>query len=138
MSEIAEPLVLDVDTGIDDAFALLYACAHDGARILGVSTVVGNVSLAAATRNTRAVLALAGRARALAGREQVGPADAGCPAAGCWILPRPPTNRWTPTIPMSRSIRSTRRRRRCPGWSESAAGGVAPAGCPAAGQEPGR
>src|SRR5277367_6705956 len=62
MSEIAEPLVLDVDTGIDDAFALLYACAHDGARILGVSTVVGNVSLAAATRNTRAVLALAGRA----------------------------------------------------------------------------
>ena len=62
MSELAEPLVLDVDTGIDDAFALLYACAHDGAQILGVSTVVGNVSLAAATRNTRAVLALAGRA----------------------------------------------------------------------------
>ena len=29
--------------------------------ILGVSTVVGNVSLNAATRNTRAVLALAGR-----------------------------------------------------------------------------
>ena len=58
----SEPLVLDVDTGIDDAFALLYACAHDEAQILGVSTVVGNVSLAAATRNTRAVLALAGRA----------------------------------------------------------------------------
>jgi purine nucleosidase len=62
MSQHSEPLVLDVDTGIDDAFALLYACAHDGAPILGVSTVVGNVSLAAATRNTRAVLALAGRA----------------------------------------------------------------------------
>ncbi len=62
MTELAEPLILDVDTGIDDAFALLYACAGDGARILGVSTVVGNVSLAAATRNTRAVLALAGRA----------------------------------------------------------------------------
>lgn len=61
MSELAEPLVIDVDTGIDDAFALLYACAHDEAQILGVSTVVGNVSLAAATRNTRAVLALAGR-----------------------------------------------------------------------------
>jgi purine nucleosidase len=61
MTELAEPLVLDVDTGIDDAFALLYACAHDEAQILGVSTVVGNVSLAAATRNTRAVLALAGR-----------------------------------------------------------------------------
>ena len=62
MTELSEPLILDVDTGIDDAFALLYACAHDGVRILGVSTVVGNVSLAAATRNTRAVLALAGRA----------------------------------------------------------------------------
>src|SRR5271156_1362818 len=62
MNELAEPLLLDVDTGIDDAFALLYACARDGARILGVSTVVGNVPLAAATRNTRAVLKLAGRA----------------------------------------------------------------------------
>ncbi|MBV8794960.1 MAG: nucleoside hydrolase, partial [Hyphomicrobiales bacterium] len=62
MTEHSEPLVLDVDTGIDDALALLYACAHDEAQILGVSTVVGNVSLAAATRNTRAVLAVAGRA----------------------------------------------------------------------------
>jgi purine nucleosidase len=62
MSQQSEPLVIDVDTGIDDAFALLYACADDNSQILGVSTVVGNVSLAAATRNTRAVLALAGRA----------------------------------------------------------------------------
>src|SRR5271170_986112 len=62
MSELAEPFVIDVDTGIDDALALLYACAHEEAQILGVSTVVGNVPLAAATRNTRAVLALAGRA----------------------------------------------------------------------------
>src|SRR5208283_2541815 len=62
MSEHSEPMVVDVDTGIDDALALLYACAHEEAQILGVSTVVGNVSLAAATRNTRAVLALAGRA----------------------------------------------------------------------------
>jgi purine nucleosidase len=62
MTEHSEPLVVDVDTGIDDALALLYACAHNEAQILGVSTVVGNVSLTAATRNTRAVLALAGRA----------------------------------------------------------------------------
>jgi purine nucleosidase len=59
---MSETLVIDVDTGIDDALALLYACAHPEALILGVSTVVGNVSLAAATRNTRAVLALARRA----------------------------------------------------------------------------
>jgi purine nucleosidase len=62
MSQQPDPLVIDVDTGIDDAFALLYACAQKEAQILGVSTVVGNVPLVAATRNTRAVLALAGRA----------------------------------------------------------------------------
>ena len=33
MSEVAEPLVIDVDTGIDDALALLYACAHEEAQI---------------------------------------------------------------------------------------------------------
>jgi purine nucleosidase len=62
MPQHVEPLVIDVDTGIDDALALLYGCAQDRLQILGVSTVVGNVGLAAATRNTRAVLALAGRA----------------------------------------------------------------------------
>jgi inosine-uridine nucleoside N-ribohydrolase len=55
-------LILDVDTGIDDALGLLYACAAPQARILGVSTVAGNVDLTRATRNTRAVLTLAGRA----------------------------------------------------------------------------
>jgi purine nucleosidase len=56
------PLILDVDTGIDDAFGLLYALAARDARLLGVSAVAGNVGLAKAARNTRAVLALAGRA----------------------------------------------------------------------------
>lgn len=55
------PLILDVDTGIDDAFALLLALASPSIRILGVASVAGNVSLAKATRNTSAVLALAGR-----------------------------------------------------------------------------
>ena len=58
----ATPLLIDVDTGIDDALALLHACASPGARLVGVSTVAGNVGLASATRNTRAVLALARRA----------------------------------------------------------------------------
>jgi purine nucleosidase len=57
----ATPIIIDVDTGIDDAFALLYACASPLARLVGVSTVDGNVNLASATRNTRAVLALARR-----------------------------------------------------------------------------
>jgi len=64
----ATRLVIDVDTGIDDAFALLYACASPRARLVGVSTVVGNVDLASATRNTSAVLALARRARCRFGR----------------------------------------------------------------------
>ncbi len=56
------PLILDVDTGIDDAFGLLYALAAPDLSLLGVSAVAGNVSLPKAARNTRAVLALAGRA----------------------------------------------------------------------------
>ncbi len=32
----AIPLVIDVDTGIDDAFALLYACARPRERLIGV------------------------------------------------------------------------------------------------------
>jgi purine nucleosidase len=62
MPDVPTLLILDVDTGIDDALALLYACAQPSARLLGVSTVAGNVGLDLATRNTRAVLALAGRA----------------------------------------------------------------------------
>ena len=56
------PFILDVDTGIDDAFGLLYALAAPSIRLLGVATVAGNVDLAKATRNTRAVLALGGGA----------------------------------------------------------------------------
>jgi purine nucleosidase len=56
------PLIIDVDTGIDDAFGLLYALAQPSVHLLGVASVAGNVDLAKATRNTRAVLALAGRA----------------------------------------------------------------------------
>ena len=61
MSPRPEPLLIDVDTGIDDALALLYACAQGHIHIVGVTTVVGNVSLESATRNTRAVLKLARR-----------------------------------------------------------------------------
>jgi purine nucleosidase len=62
MPDVRTLLILDVDTGIDDALGLLYACASPQAEILGVSTVAGNLDLSRATRNTRAILALAGRA----------------------------------------------------------------------------
>jgi purine nucleosidase len=52
-------IILDVDTGIDDALALILA-GHlvDDFRIAAVTTVAGNVDFATATENTRAVLGL--------------------------------------------------------------------------------
>jgi purine nucleosidase len=56
------PLLVDCDTGIDDALALLYAAASPEAELVGVSCVAGNVELADVVRNTLSVLELAGRA----------------------------------------------------------------------------
>lgn len=55
-------VVLDVDTGIDDALALLYAVASPALDLCGVTTVAGNVPVEVAARNSAAVLALAGAA----------------------------------------------------------------------------
>ena len=55
------PLILDVDTGIDDALALLYAAASPEAELVAVTCLPGNAALADVARNTRAVLELAGR-----------------------------------------------------------------------------
>ena len=53
------PLILDVDTGIDDALALLYACASPEAALVAVTCLSGNATAADVQRNTRAVLELA-------------------------------------------------------------------------------
>ena len=58
---MSTPLLIDCDTGIDDALALLYACASPEAEIVGVGCVAGNVELPDVVRNTQAVLELAGR-----------------------------------------------------------------------------
>jgi purine nucleosidase len=55
------PLLLDVDTGIDDSLALLYACASAEAELVAVTCVAGNVDARQVGENTRAVLELAGR-----------------------------------------------------------------------------
>jgi len=55
------PLILDVDTGIDDALALLYAVGSPDAEIVAVTCVAGNVDARQVAENTRAVLELAGR-----------------------------------------------------------------------------
>jgi purine nucleosidase len=55
------PLLLDVDTGIDDSLALLFACASPEAELVAVTCVGGNVDARQVAENTRAVLELAGR-----------------------------------------------------------------------------
>ena len=54
------PLILDVDTGIDDSLALLYAAASPDAELLAVTCVSGNVDARQVAANTLAVLELAG------------------------------------------------------------------------------
>jgi len=54
-------MLLDVDTGIDDALALLYACASPEIELVAVTCVGGNVDARQVAENTRAVLELAGR-----------------------------------------------------------------------------
>lgn len=59
-SEQSKPVYLDVDTGVDDALALLLAIKHPALDVRGITTVVGNVDLKQVTRNTLQVLELAG------------------------------------------------------------------------------
>jgi purine nucleosidase len=56
------PLILDVDTGIDDALAILYACASPEAELLAATCTGGNVDAHQVAENTLAVLELGGRA----------------------------------------------------------------------------
>jgi len=54
-------LILDVDTGIDDSLALLYAAASPDAELVAVTCVSGNIDARQVAINSRAVLELAGR-----------------------------------------------------------------------------
>ncbi len=54
-------LIMDVDTGIDDSLALLYAAASPDADLVAVTCVFGNIDAHQVGLNTRAILELAGR-----------------------------------------------------------------------------
>src|SRR6266513_680370 len=54
------PLILDVDTGVDDMVALLLAVASPEVNLVAATCVTGNVHVDAVTRNTSLVLELAG------------------------------------------------------------------------------
>lgn len=49
-------VILDVDTGVDDAMAIVYAAHSPELELIGITTCFGNVTVAEATRNTLAVL----------------------------------------------------------------------------------
>jgi pyrimidine-specific ribonucleoside hydrolase len=55
------PVVLDVDTGVDDACALLLAARHPDLDLRAVTCVAGNADVDQVVRNTLTVLAEAGR-----------------------------------------------------------------------------
>ncbi len=54
------PVILDVDTGVDDALAILFAVAHPDIDVLGISCVAGNASLERVVENTLRILDVAG------------------------------------------------------------------------------
>lgn len=53
-------VLLDVDTGVDDALAILFAVAHPDIEVLGITCVAGNTSLENVVANTLKVLDVAG------------------------------------------------------------------------------
>lgn len=53
-----EKIIIDVDTGIDDALAILYAVQSKELDIVGITTVCGNVPVDLVTVNTKKVLKL--------------------------------------------------------------------------------
>ena len=73
-SSTKRPTLIDVDTGIDDALALIVASyLSDSLEICSVTTVAGNVGIDDATENTRAVLGLLGRGDMLIAKGAAGP-----------------------------------------------------------------
>ncbi|UFS58210.1 nucleoside hydrolase [Subtercola endophyticus] len=61
MSETTRRIIVDTDTGIDDALALLYLAAQPEVEFVGVTAVYGNCITEDSLRNIAYVLGLAGR-----------------------------------------------------------------------------
>ena len=61
MNTTITPVIIDCDTGIDDAMALVLACSSKVLDIVGITTVAGNVDCDNTTRNTCNLLHFLGR-----------------------------------------------------------------------------
>jgi pyrimidine-specific ribonucleoside hydrolase len=95
------PIILDVDTGIDDLVALLIAATAPELNLRGVMCVAGNVELRHVTRNTAKALAMLGCARRRRPTAPPGPAMPACaariPSSAPPSSPRcPPRATWLP------------------------------------------
>jgi inosine-uridine nucleoside N-ribohydrolase len=60
MSDVPRRILMDVDTGTDDALAILYATRHPDLDVIGISCVAGNVPIDQVVINTCKVLDAAG------------------------------------------------------------------------------
>lgn len=56
-----QSVIIDTDPGLDDALAILCALNSPALRVLGLTSVAGNIGLGMTTRNAGRLLALAGR-----------------------------------------------------------------------------
>ena len=76
------PVVMDVDTGIDDAFALMFAVRHPGIDLRAVTCVAGNCGVDHVVANTCYVLDAAGAGEVPVGRGAAGPLLVPAPDTG--------------------------------------------------------
>ncbi|WP_432133651.1 MULTISPECIES: nucleoside hydrolase [unclassified Streptomyces] len=58
--DLPTPVIMDCDTGVDDALALLFAVRHPGLELRAVTCVAGNTGVDGVVRNTLTVLEQAG------------------------------------------------------------------------------
>jgi len=72
---MATPLILDVDTGVDDMVALAFAVGSPEVELIGATCVTGNVHVDTVTRNTSLTLELAGADDVEVARGAAGPLD---------------------------------------------------------------
>lgn len=98
-------VILDVDTGTDDAVAIMFAALHPDLDLIGVTTVNGNVPLGNTTDNTLRVLDWTGTPDIPVFAACHGPSHAP-------TFPHPNTTKATPT--------RTRTAARCPSHPRTA------------------
>jgi pyrimidine-specific ribonucleoside hydrolase len=76
------PVIIDCDTGIDDAFALMFAVRHPGIDLRAVTCVAGNANVERVVSNTCYVLDVAGAGDIPVGRGATAPLLAPVPDTG--------------------------------------------------------